>query len=211
MLSKNAIAERRLDLFRLIANGTPLSTAITNTAAKYGAKETAIRRDWDRRDEWVKQVISVNDNTLVWELVFQLRQTGVLAFREYMQAYGEQDPDRKAAMLPARVGALRLVKDAQADLIAILQSIGIVEEKPQQIFGEFDVNNNNLPVAADPVMVRLSEMMLEKMEAEKMERAAIEKESKREKEIAEEKEKDKEKERAASDGFEGKANPAAPG
>jgi len=120
---KRKVFERRTEMLRDVCRGVPLKLIVKDLAEKYGVSVKSVYADWEKRNEWMSQIVQLEDKSLVYELVEGLKQIIPAAWIEY----------EKGDNTAARVGALKVAQKTYRDLIEVLQSIGVIEKKPEQI------------------------------------------------------------------------------
>jgi DNA-directed RNA polymerase subunit N (RpoN/RPB10) len=171
--TKEQLAERRLELFKLICVGVQLPQAIKQVAKKFECGEAAVRKDWQRREEWVRQVVQLEDNTIIYELITGLRTIIAQAWAEYF-ASAKAPEERKDALAAVRIGALRLAAEYQMKLLEALQSAGIVEKAPLRVETTTTIKSVALPFECDPIIRAAYEEYGKKLKSEHEERVKAE-------------------------------------
>jgi hypothetical protein len=117
------LLERRTEMFRQSLTGAPLKLIIEVLKDKYGANEKRLYADWERRGRWISQIVQLQDPTLLYQFLEGARQVLPRAWQIALNA----DDDF------AKLRALILIKDTNLSMLKILQSIGVLEQKPFQI------------------------------------------------------------------------------
>lgn len=119
------LLERRKECLKMYSRGLGVTVWAKDVAEAYKTTENAIRRDWARREEWILQIINLdNSESLVHELYNNLEQTKNAAWGIYHTA--ENQPS-------AQVGALKHIMDAVRIEVEILQSLGKMPRVPDRI------------------------------------------------------------------------------
>jgi hypothetical protein len=118
-----ALLERRTELLQQHAKGIPLKLSVQDLSGKYNRSEKQMYSDWERRKKWIPQIVQLNDPTLL-----------------HVSIEGAKSVLPKAWLLLqdtandfVKLGALRLIKDTNIQILEILQSVGAVEKKPEQL------------------------------------------------------------------------------
>jgi len=117
------LAMRRQEMVKLRAQGVPLRTIIEDFHSKYGVTETALYIDWSHRKRWIRDVVRLQDPTLIDEMLEGLKQILPRAWFMHTTSANES----------IRIAALKLVKDTYIDIIELLQSLGIIIKVPDKI------------------------------------------------------------------------------
>jgi hypothetical protein len=119
VLSKIAhnLVERRVDMANMLCKGVGLKVAADDLARKYGVSVNAIYRDWSRREKWMPQILRLQDHSIVYELLYGMRQIIPNAWYEYSTADNSN----------ARIGSLRVLKETYAEILEKLQSLGLLQ------------------------------------------------------------------------------------
>jgi hypothetical protein len=117
------LLERRTEMLRQSLTGAPLRLIIEGLKDKYGVNEKRLYADWERRGKWVSQIVQLQDPTLLHQFLEGARQVLPRAWQIALNA----DDDF------AKLRALTLIKDTNLSMLKILQSIGIIEQKPVQV------------------------------------------------------------------------------
>lgn len=122
---------RRTEMLDLISKGTPLQDTIAELASKYQVPAKGLYNDWGRRGKWLKQIVRLQDPTLIEQLLRGLQQVIPSAWIQY--ATGDNSN--------AKIGALRLIKETYLDLIQTLQSLGIAVKMPEKVNLDVDLTD----------------------------------------------------------------------
>ena len=144
--------DRRTEMLQQHLMGLPLKLIVGNLEGKYNTRAKQLYRDWERRDKWIPQVVRLNDPTLLHQLVEGARE--VLPTLNLLVRETENDF--------VKLGALKAIKDTYLDLLKILQSIGVVEEKPAQV----NLLSLNVGFEGDP---ELKKALIEEAERQRKE------------------------------------------
>ena len=144
--------ERRTKMLEEHLLGIPLKDIVEDLQSKYKASPDQLYRDWERRNKWIPQIVRLNDPTLLHQLVEGARE--VLPALNLLAQNGENDF--------VKLGALKAIKETYLDLLKILQSIGVVEEKPAQV----NLLSLNVGFEGDP---ELKKALIEEAERQRKE------------------------------------------
>jgi len=148
-----ALLERRTKMLRLSLTGVPLRLVIDSLSKEYDVKEKLLYNDWERRNIWIPQVVQLNDPTLLHKLLEGAKAVLPKAWLLLEDSENEF----------VKLGALKLIKDTNLEVLEILQSIGAIEKKPS----ELNVLSVGLGFEADP---ELKKILLEEAERQRKER-----------------------------------------
>jgi hypothetical protein len=118
-----ALLDRRTEMLQQDAKGIPLKLIVQDLSPKYNRSEKQMYSDWERRKKWIPQIVQLNDPTLVHKFLEGARSVLPKAWLLL------QDTENDFVKL----GALKLIKDTNIQVLEILQSIGAVEKKPIQV------------------------------------------------------------------------------
>jgi hypothetical protein len=110
-------------MLRQSLTGAPLKLIIEALKDKYGVSEKRLYADWERRSKWIPQIVQLQDHTLLHTFLEGARQVLPRAWQIALNA----DDDF------AKLRALTLIKDTNLSMLKILQSIGVIEQKPVQV------------------------------------------------------------------------------
>lgn len=147
------LLERRTKMLQQHLMGIPLKLIVENLGKESGATAKNLYHDWERRRHWIPQVVQLDDPTLLHSFLEGARSVLPKAWLLL------QDTDNDFVKL----GALKLIKDTNLEVLEILQSVGAVEKKPQQV----NLLSLNLGFEADPDLKRI---LMEEAERQKRER-----------------------------------------
>jgi hypothetical protein len=147
------LLERRTKMLQQHLMGIPLKLIVENLEKESGATAKNLYHDWERRRQWIPQVVQLDDPTLLHSFLEGARSVLPKAWLLL------QDTDNDFVKL----GALKLIKDTNLEVLEILQSVGAVEKKPQQV----NLLSLNLGFEADPDLKRI---LMEEAERQKRER-----------------------------------------
>lgn len=114
---------RRTEMLRQHLKGIPLKLILEDLSQKYNAKETKLRRDWDRRQKWIPQIIQLDDPTLLHRCLEGAREIIFDAWRLAKNSDNEF----------VQLGALKLIKDTNLALLERLESAGVIQRAPVQV------------------------------------------------------------------------------
>jgi hypothetical protein len=103
--------------------GVSLKHIVEALKEEYGAKEHALYQDWERRDQWIAQILQLSDPTLLHRLIEGMR---LVIPKAWVIVETSENPF-------ARLRALQLIKETNLDLIKALQSIGFIAQRPIQV------------------------------------------------------------------------------
>jgi hypothetical protein len=117
------ILERRTQMLRLSLMGIPLDMIIEKLLADYGGEEKRLYTDWERRRQWIPHIVQLEDPTLLHKFLEGAR---IVLPKAWLLA-----EDSKNGFV--KLGALKLIKDTNLEILKILQSVGAVEKKPTQV------------------------------------------------------------------------------
>jgi hypothetical protein len=155
-VDKNLL-ERRTKMLQQHLMGVPLKLIVENLEEEFGAKAHRLYVDWGRRRKWIPQVVQLDDPTLLH--MFLEGAKSVLP-KTWLLLQETKNP-------LVKLGALKLIKDTNIQVLEILQSVGIVEKKPEQV----NLLSLNLGFEADP---DLKKALLEEAERQKREHETYE-------------------------------------
>jgi len=110
-------------MLQLSLTGVPLKYVIDSLSQKYKVEEKLLYNDWGHRNNWIPQVVQLNDPTLLHKLLEGARSVLPKAWLLHQEAENDF----------VKLGALKLIKDTNLQVLEILQSIGVVEKKPIQV------------------------------------------------------------------------------
>jgi hypothetical protein len=111
--SATLIANRRKELLIESSRGN-LGEAIKDLAVKYSISEDTLYKDWALRDQWINEIITIDDPTLAKKYFMGLEE--VIQEAKWMI--------KQADNSNAKVGALRIVKETYGLLLDILVKAG---------------------------------------------------------------------------------------
>ena len=114
------LRERRTKMLTLKAQGVGISKIVEDFSQEYGLHRQTLWKDWRLREQWVQDVINLDEPSLLNELLQGLKQVIPNAWYEY-----KTNPNPSV-----KLGALRLAKETYLDIIQVLQSIGKLERMP---------------------------------------------------------------------------------
>jgi hypothetical protein len=140
--------------------GAPLKAIVANLSEKYDATEKQLYTDWERRRKWIPQIVQLNDPALLHE-----HMQGILDEipQLWLIAAGKTDDEKKYLYRTRdRLEAFKEIKDIRFRVLEILQTIGVIEKKPQQV----NLLSLNIGFEADP---DLKKALLEEAERQKKE------------------------------------------
>jgi hypothetical protein len=147
------LLERRTKMLQQHLMGIPLKLIIENLEKESDVTAKHLYHDWERRRQWIPQVVRLDDPTLLHCFVEGARsvlpKTWLLL----------QDTDNDFVKL----GALKLIKETNIQVLEVLQSVGAVEKKPEQL----NLLSLNLGFEADP---DLKKALMEEAERQRKER-----------------------------------------
>jgi len=155
-----ALLERRTDMLHKHLMGAPLKAIVANLSEKYDATEKQLYTDWERRRKWIPQIVQLNDPALLHE-----HMQGILDEipQLWLIAAGKTDDEKKYLYRTRdRLEAFKEIKDIRFRVLEILQTIGVIEKKPQQV----NLLSLNIGFEADP---DLKKALLEEAERQKKE------------------------------------------
>jgi hypothetical protein len=130
--------------------GIPLKLIVENLEQEFHANSNVLYRDWHRRQKWIPQVVQLDDPTLLH--MFLEGAKSVLP-KTWLLLQETKNPFVK-------LGALKLIKDTNLEVLEILQSVGAVEKKP----AELNLFSVGLGFEADP---ELKKALLEEAERQR--------------------------------------------
>jgi hypothetical protein len=117
------LLERRTKMLRQHIMGVSLKNIIEALKEEYDVQEHALYQDWERRDQWIPQVLQLNDPTLLHRLIEGMR---LVIPKCWVIAETSKNPF-------ARLRALQIIKDTNLHLVEVLQAVGLVEKRPIQV------------------------------------------------------------------------------
>lgn len=115
------LRERRSRMVTLKAQGVGISKIVEDFSQEYGLHPQTLWKDWRLRDQWIQDVINLDEPTLLKELLQGLKQVIPNAWYEY-----KTNPNPSV-----KLGALRLAKETYLDIIQVLQSLGKLTRMPE--------------------------------------------------------------------------------
>jgi hypothetical protein len=149
---KRALLIRRTEVFKRMVKGFSIEAVakdlIKNNPLYQNLSVSAIVTDWTRRKNWLHLIIRSDDQTILNETLGSVREVAHAGWKIYADSLYE---DKKKKNFKAQVGALRIVLEANAKLLDILQNIGVIDRVPT----ETRVTLATTPFEADPEMKRL--------------------------------------------------------
>jgi hypothetical protein len=147
------LLERRTKMLQQHLMGIPLKLIVENLEKEFGASAKNLYHDWERRQKWIPQVVQLDDPTLLHGFLEGAKSVLPKAWLLV------QDTENDFVKL----GALKLIKDTNIQVLEILQSVGAVEKKPEQL----NLLSLNLGFEADP---DLKKALMEEAERQRKER-----------------------------------------
>jgi hypothetical protein len=112
---------RRADFYRLRAQGKSLPEVIDVISTAYHASETALYKDWERRDTWGDYVIPESQDTfLVQDVLNRLNELR----REFWEIVNDE-----AAETKDKIRALAKLVDLEMKILDASQSFGFANDK----------------------------------------------------------------------------------
>ena len=110
---KTELLERRSFMLNHYGKFFSLKDAVTDTAQKFGVKTSILYVDWNRRSSWLKQILSLKDNS---DLIRQLLLEVFRVLREIEKFGSVADNDN------CRLGAHKLRLNGLFKLIDLFRS-----------------------------------------------------------------------------------------
>ena len=110
-------------MVKLRAQGVPLKDIVGDLSTKYETTSTALYIDWKKRKGWIREVVRLQDPTLIDEMLEGLKQVLPRAWFLYTTTQNDS----------IKVAALKLAKDVYIEIIELLQSLGIAVKVPDQL------------------------------------------------------------------------------
>lgn len=156
-----ALLERRTDMLHKHLMGAPLKAIVESLSEKYSTKPMQLYCDWERRHKWMPQIVQLDDPTLLHEHL-----QGVLDVIPKLWVIAEGKTDDNAKYLYRardRLEAFKEIKDIRFRILEILQSIGAIEKKAEQL----NLLSLNFGFEADP---ELKKVLIEEAERQRKER-----------------------------------------
>ena len=147
------LLERRTKMLQQHLMGIPLKLIVENLEKEFDATSKNLYHDWERRRHWIPQVVQLDDPTLLHGFLEGARSVLPKAWLLL------QDTENDFVKL----GVLKLIKDTNIQVLEILQTVGVVEKKPEQV----NLLSLNLGFEADP---DLKKALLEEAERQRKER-----------------------------------------
>jgi hypothetical protein len=141
--------------------GAPLKAIVESISEKYGTKEKQLYCDWERRRKWIPQIVQLDNPALLHEHL-----QGVLDEIPKLWVIAEgktEDGNKYLYRARDRLEAFREIKDIRFRVLEILQSVGAVEKKPEQV----NMLSLNVGFEADPDLKRI---LVEEAERQRKER-----------------------------------------
>jgi len=132
-------------MVRLRSQGVPMHTIINDFVHEYHVSPQALYQDWWKRKQWIRDVVRLDDPTLIDEMLQGLMQILPNAWYEY-----KTNPNPSV-----KLGSLKLAKDTYKDIIEILQSLGIMVKVPDKLeitaswLNKFSSPPTNIPPTKD--------------------------------------------------------------
>lgn len=117
------LLERRQEMVKLRSQGVPLRDIITDFTRKYTISEEALYIDWGKRKRWIRDVVRLQDPSLIDEMLEGLKQVLPRAWFVYTTTKNDS----------IKIASLKLAKETYIDIIELLQSLGIIIKVPDQI------------------------------------------------------------------------------
>lgn len=102
----------------------------------------AIRKDWNRRKNWMTNIVRLSDGTFLTELVAGMNEAMKCCWVEYFKAKNSS----------AKIGALRTVIIGKARVGLMLMKAGVIEQATQYI--ESTMTIAGTPFDVDPELRR---------------------------------------------------------
>ena len=139
------LRERRKKMVKLRAQGVPMATIVEDFVGEYHVSPQALYQDWWKRKQWIREVVRLDDPTLIDEMLQGLMQVLPNAWYEY-----KTNPNPSV-----KLGSLKLAKDTYKDIIEILQSLGIAIRVPHKLeiiapwLNKFTSQETNTPPTKD--------------------------------------------------------------
>jgi len=132
-------------MVKLRAQGVPLKDIVGDLSTKYETTSTALYIDWKKRKRWIREVVRLQDPTLIDEMLEGLKQVLPRAWFLYTTTQNDS----------IKVAALKLAKDVYIEIIELLQSLGIAVKVPDQLeifapwLNKFASQETNTPPTKD--------------------------------------------------------------
>lgn len=125
-----ALLERRKEMIKLRSQGVPLKEIVPDFTRKYQVSSEAIYIDWQKREQWIQQVVRLQDPSLIDEMLEGLKQVIPRAWFLYTTTQNDS----------IKIAALKLARDTYTEIIGLLQSLGIVVKMPDKLEVKEDVS-----------------------------------------------------------------------
>jgi transcriptional antiterminator len=108
---KLELLERRRELVKELSLGAPLVAVVKVLAQKFGVTTRTIRYDYAKRKHWLPILLEISDpHTFFMDLLADHKELKRLSTLEFLQADNSN----------AKIGALRLLRDLNMDLIELV-------------------------------------------------------------------------------------------
>ena len=117
------LLERRQEMVKLRSQGVPLKEIIPDFSSKYNTSPQALYKDWKNRKRWIRQVVRLQDPSLIDEMLEGLKQVIPRAWFMYTTTQNDS----------IKIAALKLATQTYIEIIELLQSLGIVIKVPERL------------------------------------------------------------------------------
>lgn len=152
-INKQLLFERRTLTAQTMTRTDNLQQAFRTLKEKFPTlKYNALVRDWERRHEWLPNILQLQDNKPLVDSISAMRDYIKQAYTIYLQcevgytidAQGNRTPTLKNHAVA--LGALRTCMDGQQRLVTMLQNAGYVAQPNPEIQNTIIVNNTQVKV-----------------------------------------------------------------
>jgi len=121
---KEHVLKRRRELAHMIFMGVDKSEAFEKIAELHDVKPHTVRCDWSQREDWLRKVFDIEVDEEVIELILSEQR---FVRDKYMEIY------RTAKSESTKLGCLNSVRDANEQLIDLMQKLGILDKQKDKL------------------------------------------------------------------------------
>ena len=122
-MSSIDLVKRRKELAERIIKGETLEEVAMDLADKYDKNINTIKHDWYDRDEWLDELLGIDNPEVVVQDIFR-EQEMIRDELWELVAHGDNDSVRK--------GALKELMNLNDNIIETYQSLGEIEKEPDK-------------------------------------------------------------------------------
>lgn len=122
------LLERRTQFLSRMCKGAPLKETVRQFAEDYGVTEKTLYNDWERREEWLPQIMQLHDTSLTMQAVQGFRE--VLRHAWLMVKTTQNDS--------VKIAALKLAQETYRELLDFTSQLkkAALPEQPESIFDD---------------------------------------------------------------------------